>query len=169
MKKKISAILIAGLIVAVVFSTISASATVINKEQEENTFLPGNMGETGGIGAFVFQIKPSEASTIPLIKEIRDATVICTDINGETHNMEYVEFEPDFYAYIAYDVPVGNCDITASKDGYKSSTISAEVNPEDIQIYKIELKENLKSRTILFRLFNRLPNAFPILKLLLRL
>ena len=169
MKKKMLAILIAGLIVATVFGAMSVSAVDLNKKQDEKTLLPLDGSETGNIGAFVFIEKPRLFSSLSRIIPITGATVICTDVNGETHDMEYELIEPenDFWAYMAYDVPVGLCEITATKEGYDSGTIYEEVRPGGSEIYKLKLEQNPISRSISLGMIYLLIHTFPMLRYIL--
>jgi len=168
MKKEILAILMAGLIVVTVFGAMSVSAAVLNKKQEVKTVLPLGVDETGDIGAVVFNITIGETNTIPVINFITDATVSCKDINGATHDMEYVEYTPEKYFYVAYDVLAGGCEITAFKDGFQTKTISAEVIPDDFTAYRIEVEKGGEKHRVFLRLLDLFPNAFPILQTLLQ-
>lgn len=168
-KKKILVIIIAGLIATTIFGTISVSATSINKNKEAKPVFTADFDEAGDIGAFVITIKISEISTVPYIQLITDANVVCEDINGDIHEMEYVEHSPDKFFYIAYDVPAGPCYITASKQGFSTKTISAQVVPDGFKIYRIELKENPTTRPVILRMLDLLPNAFLISRLLFKL
>jgi hypothetical protein len=145
------------------------SAASINRNHDVKPIMPAGVDEIGDIGAFVFTIKITEASTIPIIEFITDATVICEDINGEIHEMVYVEYSPDRFFYVAYDVPAGQCEITASKQGYDSNSVTGQVVPDEILIYRIELDENPVHNRFITRLLDFLPNFFLILRLFLRL
>jgi hypothetical protein len=191
MKNKMLAILMAGLIVATVFGAMSASAVVIGKEQEVKTVSslrvdegamfasaaviskkqdvktvsPLVVEEIGDIGAVVFNITITETHSIPVNQFITDATVSCKDMNGDTHNMEYVEYSPEKYYYVAYEVPAGPCEITASKQGYDTETISGVVVADGFTAYRIELEEGGEKH----RVFLMLLDIFPSLRLLLKL
>jgi len=169
MRKEILAILMAGLIVVTVFGAMSVSAAVLNKKQEVKTVFLAGVDETGDIGAVVFYKKISTTDDLPVYCIITDAAVYCVDINGDTHDMEYVEYEPEFYAYVAYGVPAGPCEITASKEGFDSETVSAEVIAGGSSVYRIEMEKGSKSHPVFLRLLDLFLNAFPILRLLLKL
>jgi hypothetical protein len=169
MKNKMLAILMAGLIVATVFGAMSASAAVISKKQEVKTVSPLGFDETGDIGAFVFNRTIVEDSSKPLCDFITDATVTCKDINGNTYDMEYVEYSPEKYFYVAYDVPTGPCDITASKHGYATKIISGEVVTDEFMAYRIEMEKGGEKHRVFLRLLDLFPNAFPVLRILLKL
>lgn len=170
MKNKMLAILMAGLIVATVFGAMSASAAVISKKQEVKTVSPLGVDETGDIGAVVFNRSIPETSTNkPVINFITDATVTCKDINGNTYDMEYVEYSPEEYFYIAYEVPAGPCDITASKHGYDTETISGEVVADEFMAYRIEMEKGGEKHRVFLRLLDLFPNTFPVLRILLKL
>jgi hypothetical protein len=153
--------------------TMSASAVVISKEQEVKTVSPLDVEEIGDIGAAVFDITsteapgkhPEENCSMPVIQFITDATVFCKDINGDTHDMEYVEYTPEKYFYIAYEVPAGPCEITASKQGYGTETISGQVVAYGFTAYKIEMEKDGEKH----RVFLRLLDILPTLRLLLKL
>ena len=101
---------------------------------------------------------------------IKDATVYCKDISGDTHDMPYTEYEPGCHAYVAYDVPEGKCEITVSKEGFKTTTIDAEVIAGGFREYLIVIEKKSKSvHPAFLRLLDLLPNAFPLLRLLLKL
>jgi len=160
------AILLAGLIVATVFGTMSVGAVVISRNHEVK---PAGVEETGDIGAIVFNITIGGTSSNPVINFITDANVLCKDINGDTYEMEYVEYSPEKYFYVAYDVPAGPCDITASKQGYDTASISGEVVVDEFRAYRIELDKDRKTRPLIPRLLDLFPNIFLILKILLKL
>lgn len=155
-----------GLLVATVFGTLSVSATLI-KKQDIKPFIPICIEETGSIGAVVFYEQLGKTSNDPKYVFITDATVFCIDINGDTHEMVYEEIHPEFYAYVAAEVPVGECEITASKEGFSSETISTNVMSGHFELYRIELDKHPISRSVFVRLFENVLRAFPILYLLL--
>lgn len=167
MKKGLFAIIIAGLFIATVFSTISASASIAEVKDEIE---PLGM-DTGDIGVFVFNERPRLFSSLPRIIPITDATVTLIDSSGGTHEMVYelVEPEHDFYAYMARDVPAGPCEITATKSGYDSGTINENVHPGGDEIYKLKMEKNPLARSFPTGLLDILIDAFPILRVLLRL
>ena len=68
---------------------------------------------------------------------------------------------------IAYDIPEGMCDITASKSGFDSATISVMVLPGGLDIHKLKMDKNSLSRSVYLRLIDLFPNLAPILKFLL--
>lgn len=155
-----------GLLVATVFGVMSVSATV-NNNQDEKPVLSLNFEDTGDIGVFVFYEQPGKTNEEDRIIVIPDANVKCIDVNGGTHEMIYEEIEPGFYAYVATDVPVGECKITASKAGYSTVTIDANVFSNGFDVYRIELEKNQKSRFAYQRLIDIFLSAFPILRILL--
>lgn len=150
-----------GVLVATVFGTLSVSAVVI-KKQNINPFSPSGFEETGGIGAFVFYTDIVETDDTERRISITDATVICTDINGNIHEMLYEEIEPGFYLYVAYNITEGKCKITASKQGFISKTIDAFVYLEGLSKYDIELEENPISRSAFERLIPFFNDSFII-------
>ena len=166
-KKEILAIFIVGLLVATTIGAISVSASLI-KKQDELPILPAGFGETGDVGAFVFYDQFGKTDKEPRIVPITDATVYCKDINGVTHEMFYEEIEPGFYAFVASEVPVGECQITASKDGYSTETINAIVFG-GFDIYLIELDQTPISRFGFIPLFERLLQRFQRFSQLLKI
>jgi len=163
MKKKMLAILLAGLMT--ILGSLSVSAANIEKEKATNPVMPLG-ADTGGIGVVVFYEQITETDDIPTIVFITDATVTCVDLSGETHEMSYIEFEPDFYAYIVDGIPIGSCEITASKGGFGTVTDTFYVPTETIDIYKLKMDKDPASRPILFRLLDIFPNGLSILRLL---
>ena len=146
-KKKILAILMVGVFVATVFGTLSVSAD-INTKQVYKPYFPVGYNTTGGVAVKVYDIDIIDSDDIPREIVIDDATVTCTDQIGTTHVLTYEEIEPGFFFYVGYDIPVGQCEITASKDGFSSKTINGQIRPEVLQRYEIELEETPKSRFI---------------------
>ena len=144
-KKKILAILMVGLFVATIFGTLSVSAE-INTKQVNIPYLPTGINNTGSVGVKVVDIDLINTDDIPRTIIIDDATVICKDQNGITHDMSYEEIVPGEFFYVVYDIPVGQCEITASKDGFSTKTITGQIIPEGFGRYEIELEETPKSR-----------------------
>ena len=97
--------------------------------------------DNGDVAAFVFYEQFGKCDKEPRIVVIDDAIVTCKDINGEVHEMTYQELVPGIYGYFVSDIPTGNCEISATKDGYSTETIDAIVFPEGFDIYRIELDE----------------------------
>lgn len=144
-KKKILAILMVGVFVATVFGTLSVSAD-INTKQVYKPYFPVGYNNTGSVGVKVFDIDIIDSDDIPRTIIIDDATVVCKDQLGDTHQMSYEEMIPGVFLYVAYDLPAGQCEITASKEGFSSKTITGKITPEGFERYEIELEETPKSR-----------------------
>lgn len=159
-------ILIAGIFIVTFVGTIFVNATSIKNQMVDPVMKFGTEDE-GSIGAFIFYEQLGKTSDDPRIVPIKNAKVYCTDINGEQHDMIYQEVEPSFYAYVVFDIPVGECEISASKDGYSTEVISAFIISGGFDIYKIELDKSPISRYVSQNIFYTLVNAFPILRLLL--
>lgn len=169
MKRKILVILIAVLVVSTVFGAISSGATIIERReairQVLNNDFPSVHGGIGSFGVVVFYRKIIEPSTNPELIFIEDATVTLKDKDGNIYQMIYVEVKPDFYAYVAYEVKEGSCEITASYQGYLSKTINVEVHDgEDLIIRKIQLEEEPDSHPVIIQIINRFTRSFPLLR-----
>jgi hypothetical protein len=165
MKNKMLAIFMAGLIIATVFGAMSASAAVISKKQEVKKVSPLGAEETGDIAAFVFNITITEIRISIFhiyrkteIQFIPDATVTCIDKNGDTHIMEYVNLSPEKSFYAAYDVPVGECEITTSKEGYVDTTINGWVVADQFKGYMIEIKKVGEKHRVISRMLDLFPS-----------
>jgi hypothetical protein len=162
-KKKILAILMVGLFVATVLGTLSVSAEM-NTKQLNKPYFPTGYNNTGGVAVKVFDIDIIDTDDIPRTIIIEDATVTCTDHMGTIHQLSYEEIIPDIFLYVAYDIPAGQCEITASKEGFSSKTINGQIFPEIIERYEIELEETPKPRFASYHpLLLRIIQAFQIL------
>ena len=160
------AILLVGLFIAIFIGTLSVNAISIKNQIVDPVVKFGGF-ENGDIGAFVFYEQIGKTSDDPRIVPIKNAKVFCTDINDVKHDMIYQEIEPGFFAYVAFDIPAGECEITASKDGYSTEIISAFIFSGGFDIYRIELDKSPIYRSIFQNLFDTFVHAFPILRLLL--
>ena len=161
-KKKILAILMVGLFVATVFGTLSVSAE-INTKQVNIPYFPTGINNTGSIAVKVYSTYFVETDDVPRKNYIDDATVTCIDSNGVTHEMLYEELVAGDFFYIAYDLPVGPCEITASKDDL-STTITVQIESEHFDRFEIELEETPISRFAFDHpLLLRILQAFQIL------
>jgi len=159
MNKKLIAIFVACIFLATMFGAISASAKTVFKNQDVS---PNTVEDIGGIGAFVFYEKPRLFSPLPRIIPVEGATVTCIDSEGETHEMQYTEVEPDFWAYMVYDLPLGPCQITATKSGFGSGTVDGHIVTNGEDIYKIRLDKDPNARPVIAKLSMLFPNLFRI-------
>ena len=139
-KKKTLVYIMVGFLVATVFWSISVGSTML-----DNTFISQNsplgFDDNGDIAAFVFYEQYGKTDNDPRIVVVEDAIVTCMDINGEVHEMTFQELVPGVFGYFVADIPAGNCEISATKDGYSTETLDAMVFSEGFEIYRIELDE----------------------------
>jgi hypothetical protein len=165
-RKKMLVCLMVGFLISILIGSMSVSATIIDNLVFNKTS-PLGFEDNGDVAAFIFYEQLGKNDQEPRIVVIEDATVSCKDINGEAHEMTYQELEPGLFGYFATDIPAGNCQISASKDGYSTETIDAIVFTYGYDIYRIELDEIPDSHFAHHGFFGSLLKIFPILKFLL--
>jgi hypothetical protein len=166
MKKKMFAIIIAGLFILTVFGAMSASSSFERRHRIQD-FRKEPMyicGTTGSVAAVVFYYHTGETTSEPEMVLLEDATVTCKDLNGDTHIMIYEEVIPGTYAYVVYEVPIGVCEITATYQGYSSKIVTGYVNEGDPTIYKMELEEEPDIHPFIIEIINRFTRSFPMLR-----
>jgi len=168
MKKKMLAVLTMVFLIATVFSAISAGSMAIENNQDD-TPSTQESGETGGLGAFVFYERPRLFSPLSRIIPVEGACVTVVDSEGQSHDMAYelVYPEHDFYAYMAYDLPVGMCQITATKSGFEMGTAEGMVVPHGDDVIKVEMDRTPLPRSMPLRLIDMFPNLQLLLSLFL--
>ena len=164
-KKEMLAHIMVGFLVATAFGSISVGATMLNNTINSQTS-PLGFDDNGDVAAFVFYEQYGKTDNDPRIVTVEDAIVTCKDINGEVHEMTFQELVPGVFGYFVTDIPAGNCEISATKDGYSTETIDAIVFSEGFEIYRIELDETPYPRLANFVNFGPFLHVIHILNLL---
>jgi hypothetical protein len=158
-KKKMLAYLMVGFLVATALGSMTVSATTIDNHVFSQTS-PLGFDDNGDIAVFVFYEQYGKTDKEPRIVVIEDAIVTCEDINGMVHEMTYQELEQGVFGYFVADIPAGDCELSATKDGYSTETIDAIVFSDSFDIYRIELDETPDPR------FSNLVNFGPFLRII---